>query len=609
MIAYHEARARGGAGLIISEIVAVHPSAAFSGQLLSALDPGSIDAYAELASACHRHECQLFAQLFHPGREILSTLSGHAPIAYAPSAVPNERFHIMPKPMSNALIREIIDGYADSAANLASAGVDGVEIVASHGYLPAQFLSPVSNRRDDEYGGDSDRRLQFLRDCIAAVRARAPTLALGVRLSIDDGEEGGLDAAATLELASTLEPTIDYLSLVTGSSASLGASVHVVPPMGLETGYLAPASATIREQLDIPVIVTGRINQPQDAEQIIASGQADLCGMTRALICDPELPVKTANGQIEDIRACIACNQSCIGRAHKGLAISCIQNPRAGRELEIPALSSSENPGSILVVGAGPAGLRFAIDASACGHRVILCERSAHAGGQIGLAQQLPGREEFGGLLTNLLHELEQSTVDLRCNTEVDLALIEALSPDRVVLATGASPYPGEFEMLDRERSPSYASVLRGEARVGNRVIVADWRGDWIGVGLAEKLARDGCQVSLMVNGPMVGESLQIYTRNYYVARLYELGVDMVTHARLFGSDADSVYFQNTLTDEPMVYEGIDSLVLSLGQRACSELEETLLAAGIDAITIGDCRLPRTAEEAIYEATTLARSI
>ena len=305
LIAYHESRARGGAGLIISEIIAVHPSAGFSSKLLSFFDDSAIPAYRQLVDACHRHDCRIFAQLFHPGREILSTADGFGAIAYAPSALPNERFHIMPKAMDVALIESIVDGYASCAKNLQQAGFDGVEIVGSHGYLPAQFLSPAANQRNDDYGGDFDSRLKFTSDIITAIHQQAPGLTLGLRLSANDYEPEGMEEPLVTDICLALQTQLDYVSLVAGSSATLGASVHISPAMGFSAGYLGPMSEQIRKNLDIPVIVTGRINQPQVAEQMISTGQADLCGMTRAMICDPEMPNKARSGRYDDIRACI----------------------------------------------------------------------------------------------------------------------------------------------------------------------------------------------------------------------------------------------------------------------------------------------------------------
>ncbi|MEM7505914.1 MAG: FAD-dependent oxidoreductase [Pseudomonadota bacterium] len=601
LVAYHEARARGGAGLIVSEIVAVHRTAGFSQDLLVAEDREAIPAYRRLAEACHRHGTRIFAQLFHPGREILSARDGMAPVAWAPSAVPNERFHIMPKPMPAGLIAEIVEGFGRTAAILAEAGFDGFEIVGSHGYLPAQFLNPRVNLRDDAYGGDAARRLRFLREVIAAIRAETPGRALGLRLSGAEMDEAGLTEDETREACIALAPDLDYLSVVAGTSASLGGSVHIVPPMGLAHGYTAPLAAAIRQASGKPVIVTGRVNQPQVAERILAAGQADLCGMTRAMICDPAMPGKARAGWLDDIRACIGCNQACIGRAHKGLGISCIQHPETGREIDFGTLAPADSPKRVAVIGGGPAGMKAAAVAAARGHRVTLYEREARLGGQVHLAQALPGREEFGGMAGNLEREMTAAGVEIRTRTEVTADLIARDAPDTVLIATGALPYLPRLEGLDSPMAITAWDVLQNRANVGKTVVIADWRADWIGLGLAERLAANGSTVTLCTNAAMAGEVLQIYTRNHYVARLHRLGVTIRTHARLFGADGGVAYFQDTLTGEPIVFEDVDTLVLSLGHAPQDALEAPLGRLGIPARAIGDCVVPRTAEEAIYE--------
>lgn len=601
LIAYHEARARGGAGLIVSEIVAVHETAGFSADLLKAETEAVIPAYASLVSACHRHGARLFAQLFHPGREILSASAGMLPVALAPSAVPNERFHIMPKPMSAALIRDIVAGFGRTASYLAEAGFDGFEIVASHGYLPAQFLNPRTNLRTDEYGGDFDGRLRFLRDVIAAIRKATGSKALGLRISGAEMDADGLAETEVLDVCTALAPELDYLSVVAGTSASLGGSVHIVPPMGLEHGYAAPFAARIKAAVPMPVIVTGRINQPQIAERILAGGEADLCGMTRALICDPAMVAKTRAGRPDDIRACIGCNQACIGRAHKGLGISCIQHPETGRELEFAAPPSIATRKRVLVVGGGPAGMKAAAIAGVRGHDVILFERDRTLGGQTRLAQRLPGRDEFGGIIDNLRREMDLAGVTIRTGRAIDIGRVKAEAADAVIVATGARPYVPDLAGLDEAHVVTAWDVLEERANIGTNVVIADWRADWIGLGLAERLARAGCSVTLCVNAAMAGETLQIYTRNHYVGRLHRLGVTIRTHARLFGADEDTVYLQDTLTEEPIVQEGVDTLVLSLGHCAEDDLETKLIEAGVAHVAIGDCVVPRTAEEAVYE--------
>ena len=601
LIAYHEARAKGGTGLIISEIVAVHETGGFSRDLLKATSPEAIPAYARMVNACHAHGTRVFAQLFHPGREVLSAWGGMLPVAWAPSSVPNERFHIMPKAMPGSLIRAIVGGFANTGAYLAEAGFDGFEIVASHGYLPAQFLNPRVNLRTDEYGGDFDRRLRFLRDVSAAVRAAVGDRVVGVRISGSEMDAEGLTDAEVAEICKAIANDVDYLSIVAGTSASLGGSVHIVPPMGLEHAYVAPFAAAIKAATSVPVIVTGRINQPQIAEQVIARGEADLCGMTRAMICDPAMASKARAGRLDDIRACIGCNQACIGRAHKGLGISCIQHPETGRELEFQELPPIARRRRIIVAGGGPAGMKAAAVAAARGHEVTLYERERQLGGQARLAQRLPGRDEFGGIIGNLEREMALAGVSVVKGTRVTTDIVRSQHADTVIIATGAEPYVPRLEGLASAHVVTAWDVLEDRANVGVTVVIADWRADWIGLGLAERLAKAGSLVTLCVNAAMAGETLQIYTRNHYLGRMHKLGVTIQTHARLFGTDDDTVYLQDTLSEEPIVLEGVDTLVLALGHRAQDTLEGELAGLDLEILSIGDCVVPRTAEEAVYE--------
>ncbi len=599
LIAYHKARAEGGAGLIVTEIVAAHESAGFSSQLLRA-DPEGAPAYRALADTVHDAGAKIFAQLFHPGREVMRTADGMAVVAYAPSAVPNERFHVMPREMPDALIREIIAGFAGAAALMAEAGYDGVEVVGSHGYLPAQFLNPAINLRDDDWGGDFERRLAFVREVARAIRDAAPGLAIGLRLSGDEKDGLGLDGGEMIEVCAALAPDFEYLSVTAGTSASLGASVHITPPMGEAHGYLAPLSQAIKAAVDVPVIVTGRINQPQIAEGILASGAADLCGMTRAMICDPEMGAKARDGLHEEIRACIGCNQACIGRAHKGLGVSCIQHPESGRELTYAALPSAPSAKRVIVVGGGPGGMKAAATAAQRGHDVELWERAPRLGGQALLAQQLPGREEFGGIVDNLSREMASAGVRIRLGCDVTMNSVSTEKPDIVVVATGAMPFIPPLEIAEDAHVLTAWDVLQG-ANTGKRVMIADWKADWIGLGIAEKLATSGAVVTLAVNAAMAGESLQIYTRNHYVGRLHRLGVSIRTHMRLFGADEDAVYFQDVLTGEPVIVEGCDTLVMALGHASVDGLATSLADAEFDVRLIGDALAPRTAEEAVYE--------
>jgi 2,4-dienoyl-CoA reductase-like NADH-dependent reductase (Old Yellow Enzyme family) len=432
-LAYQESRARGGAGLIVLEVGGVHRTAYFHSHCLMVHTDDCIPGYTRMAERLHPHGTTVFAQLFHPGREVLGSDDGTHAVGYAPSEIPNERYKVMPRAMTPALIEDVIDGYARSAERMKRAGLDGVEIVASHGYLPAQFLNPHSNRRTDDWGGGFENRLRFLRETVLAVRqAVAGDWVSGLRISADEMDTVGLGPDEVLDACVALAGTgaLDYVNLIAGTSDTYKGAIHIVPPMTVETGYVAPLAARIREQIDVPVFVTGRINDPRIAERIIAEGQADVCGMTRALITDPRMPAKAAEDRVDDIRACIGCNQACIGHMITGYPISCIQYPESGRELEYGERHRAGKRKTVMVVGGGPAGMKAAAVAAERGHDVTLYEAAPRLGGQVQLAQLLPGRDEFGGLVTNLAREVELAQVKVVTGHTVTAELVAETNPD-----------------------------------------------------------------------------------------------------------------------------------------------------------------------------------
>ncbi|WP_207239128.1 FAD-dependent oxidoreductase [Pseudomonas sp. GW456-L15] len=606
LIAYHRARAEGGVGLIVLQVAGVHDSARYTSHVLMATDDACIDGYRRLAETCHAHGTVVLSQIFHPGREIMESADGLLAVAYAPSAVPNERFRVMPRALDQDMIEEIIQGYADAARRLHQAGLDGVELVASHGYLPAQFINPRVNRRTDGYNGELEQRLRFIREILDAMRASTDQdFIIGLRISADERDPEGLTEDESLAAVQMLQGQLDYVHIVAGTSASLGGAVHIVPPMAVEAAYLAREAGTFKAKLSIPLFVTGRINQPQEAEAIIAKGQADVCGMTRALICDPQMPNKSESGNSDDVRACIACNQACIGHFHKGLPISCIQHPETGRELLYGQPKPSARGKRILVVGGGPAGMKAAAVAAQRGHRVTLYEASAQLGGQIQLAQLLPRRSEFGGASTNLQREMQLAGVEVVRNTRVDRALIERENPDHVIIATGAQPYWPNFERGGDLQVVDAWQVLRDEVQLGRSVVVADWRCDWIGPGIAERLVRAGHQVQLAVNGTHCGENLPLYVRDQLAGELHKLAVPIIPYARLYGCDDSTVYLQHTASGEPMLLENVDSLVLCQGHQSVDDLGQQLKGL-VPFQRIGDCLAPRTVEEAIHEGLKVA---
>lgn len=626
LVAYQEARARGGVGLIVIQVAGVHPTARYTSSELTADSDASIPGFSQIAEAIHRHGARVFGQLFHGGREIMDTEDGTLAVAWAPSAVPTERFLVIPRAMTDGLIREIIDGFGASALRLQAAGLDGVEVVASHGYLPAQFLNARTNLRTDDWGGDEARRLRFLREALAACRAATrPGFVVGLRISIGEESPDGLTEDEAIAALRTLdaEGAFDYVSVVRGTSATLAGSDHIVPPSPIAAGYTAPSAARVKAAVRVPVLVAGRITQPQDAEQILASGQADMCVMTRALICDPELPAKAADGRAEEIRACIGCNQACIGHFHAGYPISCIQFPETGREREFPRHGQpgrtrhrpAGTPRRVLVVGGGPAGLKAAAVAAERGHRVTLVEAERRAGGQVRLAQLLPGRHEIGGAITNLEGEARRAGVEFVMGVRADAEFVRASGAEAVIVATGATPYTPPMEVSGSPRIVQAWDAIRDTYAVPQgKVVVADFRSDWLGLGVATLLAGRGCRVTLGVTGNMAGQRCQQYVRDQMTAAARRAHVTILPTTRLFGADEGTVYLQDVLTEEAVVVEDAAALVLAQGHVPADglllELEADAAAEGAyRVLAAGDVQSPRTIEEAVLEGLRAAVAV
>lgn len=612
LIAYHEARARGGVGLVILEGMALHATHEFQSGYLLATRDSIIPGMRRLKEACARHDTPVIGQLFHAGRAIRTSHDGSKPRVYSASDEPDDRYRVVPVPMSKALIADVVAGYRSASRRLAEAGLDGIEILASMGYLVCQFLNPLTNTRTDEYGGSFENRLRFLREVLGAVRAEiGRDRVLGIRIAGDEMSEGGLDLTAMIEVSKAIDAdgVIDYISVIAGSSASPGGWIHVFPPMAIPHAYVVPQAAAIKAAVKCQVMVAGRINQPQQAEDALAKGEADMVGMVRALISDPELPNKARGGRADDIRACVGCNQACVGHRLTLFGVSCIQNPVSGREVRYGSVRHTQTPCDVLVVGGGPAGMKAAVTAAGRGHRVTLIEKERQLGGQVRLAEKLPGRAEFGGVTTNLRREIETAGVAVETGVTATAELIAARKPAAIILATGAAPRGVRPETFEEAHVVEAWAVISGEANVGGRVVIADWACDWVGLGVAEMLARRGCHVRLLSGGSVAGEAIQAIVRDQWIGELHKLGVELIPYAKLYGADRTTAYFQHLTSGEAILCEEAETVVVNGALRPDRGLEAAL--ADYDGIVraVGDAVQPRTVEEAVLEGFEAALGI
>ncbi|MGO2024944.1 MAG: FAD-dependent oxidoreductase [Brevibacterium aurantiacum] len=610
LVAYHEARAQGGCGLIVLQVSGVHETARYTNHVLMATDDSSIPGYRAVAEAVHRHGATIFAQLFHPGREVMDGERGMAPRAVAPSDTPQERFKVVPEALSTEVIKEIISGYASAAKRITDAGIDGVEIVASHGYLPIQFFNPRVNTRTDEYGGSPASRRRFLAEVVAGVRAAVgPDVVVGLRISGEEKTEDGLVATEILDLIEHLDSLecLDYFSITAGDSSTLQGAVHIVPSMQIDPAYAASLSEQVKKITDKPVMVAGRINQPHEAEKAIAEGRTDMAIMTRAMICDPEIANKSGRDAVDEIRACIGCNQACIGHFQMGVPISCIQYPESGRELTFLPRPRVRTRRRVLVIGGGPAGLKAAAVAAEAGDDVVLCEREPHLGGAVLLAQELPYRSEFGGAATNLSAEAKRAGVDIRTSTTVTQQILDEVAPEHVIVATGAKQRMPHIEIDDGAFVIGARDYLNTQPILPTgRVLVTDWKGDWIGLGIALRLAEARVPVTLATAANFAGAAIQQYTRTLLMSQALRAGVDFVNDARLVGVDAETGYLQSTLCE--IVHE-VDGVAATIVSGAPQSVIPDLDFGSASVHTIGDALAPRTVEEAVFEGLEAANSL
>lgn len=605
MIEYHATRAKGGLGLAILEAAAVHTSGMLTGKTIAGYDKNVIPVFSDLAKKLHQYGTKVFAQLFHGGREVISSTYRHP--AWAPSAEPSLRFGAMPRPLSIEDIEEIIEGFAISAKNAKDAGLDGVEIACSHGYLPAQFWSHHTNYRVDHYGGPFENRMRFIVEVLERIWDKVgDDFTVGIRISADEMTMDGLKIKDTVQIVEYLvdKVRVDFIDVTSGDSSTYAGSTHIAPGSPMKHAYNASRAFEIRMAGAVPVFVGTRIVDPKEAEDIISSGKADAVGMTRANIVDPEMPNKALNNQLHLINACIGCLQACIGHYHRGLPVGCIQNPLAGKEGKLlPKLKKSSSVKHVLVIGAGPAGLQAAITADRQGHKVTLVDKNDKIGGLLNIMRKAPMRLEMAeSMIDNYSRQLSTTNIDIKLGKSITANEVEEIAPDVIICAVGSRPYRPHVSNVTDNRI-IYADDLFKSSNdtIGNNAIVFDLGGDWAGIEASLYLAEKGKNVTLVTTKLHIGQEVHQYLRNEYMKRLYKAHVKMVTHHDFGGIKEDKAMARNLFTHETLELENWDHIILAYGRVPNVELYEEIKNLAPSIYQIGDCLAPRTIEEATTE--------
>ncbi|ODU07419.1 MAG: hypothetical protein ABS81_01295 [Pseudonocardia sp. SCN 72-86] len=612
---YYETLARGGAAMIVTGSWAVWPRTMPNSLTNRATDPRALAGHVRLAEAVHSHGSILVAQLHESGRQG-STASHRGPLL-APSPLPDPVVREVPKEMERSEIDELVDHYVRSAEAMRAAGWDGVEILAAQGYGPAQFLSPQMNHRTDEYGGSLEGRSRLLHTILERIRASVgPDWLVGVRMNGSDCVDGGSGPEQAVAVAEALAGSghVDYLSI---SGASNETYPLWIADMGHPPGLFVELAARVRERVDLPIVVTTRITSPGQAERILTAGAADLVGMVRALIADPDLPAKVLRGAPTEIRPCVGANQGCIGRVLSGASMRCTVNPRVG---EPPQASQPVHIRRVVVVGAGPAGLEAAVTAAEAGHRVTLLERDHHIGGQIALAARVPSRAEFGRILTFLEAELARTGVDVRLGRSADVSTVRELSPDVVVLATGSRPvrtgfstaFPGRPVLSGHDRDNVLAAVdafHRPEA-VGRRVVVLDDDPHGQATTVAELLAPDH-DVTLVCRTVSAGQWGGPANQFALYSRLQRAGVRILAATWASAVGESEVLCHPTHAQQDTFAIPADTVLLATGNRVVDDLYPAVRdeLPGVAIHRVGDCLAPRLLDQAFWDGYQAALAV
>jgi dimethylglycine catabolism A len=615
LIAYHAAKAAGGCGTVM-----MFGSAAASSLMpipanhvnlwQNTVEPGLRAA----ASAVKMHGALAISQVTTLGRRSYHHLDL---VGRGPSATGSQLAPHLPHVLALDEIQQIIADYASACLKLKNCGFDGADLAFYDDQLPDQFWSPAINQRTDRYGGSLENRLRFSLEVLEAIRAAVGNdFIVGARVSADDLVPGGITAEELLAIITRLDATgfLDYFTITGGTISTFRSRGWNIPSAYYGIGTFVPFAAHIRTLVKTPIIVTGRIITPQQAEDVLASGAANMVGMTRALIADPELPLKARTGQLDQIRICMGTSEGCIDRLYMGMPIGCVQNPVIGREREWRQFKQTNKAQHVVVVGGGPAGMEAARVAAERGHRVTLLERNKMLGGALRLAARAPGWEAYTNIIEWLERQIRSRGVAVHVEKEATITTILAHQPDTVVIATGATPRLPQLPGITLPHVTTVASVVAGTAKVGQRCIIIDETGYTPGPKLADMLSSAGHTVEIVTRQYSLGEDIGTTIRAKLYERLLNQGVVITVLAEATAITPSGVRLHHTLTthewDSPA-----DSIIFSSGGDARDELfyslQETIRNQTQPATLhlIGDAYAPRNLRLAMLDATRIGHEI